>query len=67
MPTKRHARAQLPYPQKGLPAFYVAKLIDGITRKNRHIEIDSGGPIGNEIFGQAPKITSLITNRHGRI
>ena len=32
------------------PAFDLASLVAGITDENRHSEIDSGGPIGNEIL-----------------
>ena len=32
------------------PAFDLASLVAGITDENRHAEIDSGGPVGNEIL-----------------
>ena len=32
------------------PAFDLASLIAGITDENRHSEIDTGGPVGNEIL-----------------
>jgi antitoxin MazE len=31
------------------PVYDLANLIKGITPKNRHSEIDTGGPVGNEI------------------
>ncbi len=31
------------------PAFDLASLVAGITDENRHAELESGGPIGNEI------------------
>jgi antitoxin MazE len=32
------------------PPFDLASLIAGITDENRHAEIESGGPVGNEII-----------------
>ena len=33
-----------------VPAFDLASLVAGITDENRHAEIESGGPVGNEIL-----------------
>ena len=32
------------------PAFDLASLVAGITDENRHSEIESSGPVGNEIL-----------------
>ena len=33
-----------------VPAFDLASLVAGITDETRHAEIESGGPVGNEIL-----------------
>ena len=30
--------------------YTLAELVKGITRKNRHDEVDFGGPVGNEVW-----------------
>lgn len=32
------------------PSYNIDELVKGITPKNRHAEIDTGAPVGNEIF-----------------